>query len=715
MPILRVMPALLAAALLGVVASGARAAALGTPGAFAVYDYRPAGGAPASVVERLAVTLGPLETVAGRDCQWYRLDARKANGQRFTAWLLVDGFPPLRADDARKSVFRYLLQEGDAPPLEYVNAFTGEAALPMLGYWGNLLPRAAGAAAELFPAKVEYLGLPMTRGEAGTGAAFAPPRGERLALPGDLRIGTIYSVREQDKTRRRFDGKGEIGGDMVPCTREDYLERFAVGQTLFTVPADQQELVARRNVFYYTADFGGADVLYPESLYRSNYLGPYPGMLDEPAVLTWFNRVKPQLAKDPGLGRRMTPQYMFDQFAQEFQASRLDRPGWFIAGLKKRGDVDAGALPPLLAGTFSWEVFISTAAWQLSGDRHGPPDGIVYESRLCADRDLPFLDSIAGIQLPTGDLKALLDVYIAALRGAARVSGKRWGISIYRGQQIGEIPAVLKYAYDAGASWFLFWTGEIPYAEQLDYARYLHDYALAHPDRDMAALRRAAEVMILFPPGYEFHTFGLSREEGMWMNPALHLERINRAGVPCRQVLHAVGQEIERCYRQGVGYDLAWEIDGLDLSGYREVVRVREDGSVRVTGADGREQRYRGPRPVARPPGAPPGLAVTLSVARGRAPLAVTANAAITEGASPVVFTPRCDETGAWRNLKVIWQLYGPEEWDYDKLDDAPATLDGATCRLALTLAKPGRYRLRASVVDRAGRATVCWREIRVD
>ena len=38
--------------------------------------------------------------------------------------------------------------------------------------------------------------------------------------------------------------------------------------------------------------------------------------------------------------------------------------------------------------------------------------------------------------------------------------------------------------------------------------------------------------------------------------------------------------EIERCLRLGVAFDLLWDLDVLRLDGYREVVRVREDGRV---------------------------------------------------------------------------------------------------------------------------------------
>jgi hypothetical protein len=244
----------------------------------------------------------------------------------------------------------------------------------------------------------------------------------------------------------------------------------------------------------------------------------------------------------------------------------------------------------------------------------------------------------------------------------------------------------------------------MPYREQLAHSRFIWDYAKAHPDRDMEALKRAAEVIILFPAGYTFI------EEPLWWAPALNLERKNAYGLKYRDIVHNLGMEIERCYRLGVCYDLAWDLEGLDLSGYREIVRVKEDGTIEVT-SGGKTQTFSEPRPIERPEGDPPQLAVTLSASEGAAPLWVTATAEVKEGSAPVYYTPSRDETGAWLNQKVIWQLYGPEEWDYR---DFEGNREPTFPALTLRLDKPGTYRLRASVVDQAGRLAVVWKEIAV-
>ena len=60
----------------------------------------------------------------------------------------------------------------------------------------------------------------------------------------------------------------------------------------------------------------------------------------------------------------------------------------------------------------------------------------------------------------------------------------------------------------------------------------------------------------------------------------LNLERLNRQGVAYRVVMSNFFTEIERCFKLGVPFDLLWDLPGMKLTGYREIVRVREDGKV---------------------------------------------------------------------------------------------------------------------------------------
>ena len=79
-------------------------------------------------------------------------------------------------------------------------------------------------------------------------------------------------------------------------------------------PAQQGDLRARitiddLNVFYWGV--GGKDISFPECLYDSRYLGPAL-FLDEPAVCTRDNVIRPRLAKDEAFLR--SPMHLHDYF-----------------------------------------------------------------------------------------------------------------------------------------------------------------------------------------------------------------------------------------------------------------------------------------------------------------------------------------------------------------------------------------------------------------
>src|SRR4051812_24644186 len=74
-----------------------------------------------------------------------------------------------------------------------------------------------------------------------------------------------------------------------------------------------------------------------------------------------------------------------------------------------------------------------------------------------------------------------------------------------------DAPWLLTHAYDLGATHFFFWDNYqsacVPYSECLALARHLQAHSQSHPERNLARLKRAAEVAILLPPGYDLgHT-----------------------------------------------------------------------------------------------------------------------------------------------------------------------------------------------------------------
>jgi hypothetical protein len=377
----------------------------------------------------------------------------------------------------------------------------------------------------------------------------------------------------------------------------------------------------------------------------------------------------------------------------------------------------------LQANLYSWETMVASAAHQLLYHPE-TPNAIVFEppGQLGTRRTLPAMNMSYGCQIAVaGD--HFLDIIIGFLRGAARASGKAWGISVYGGVDVAEAPRFFARAYELGATRFFYWDNHrlatVPFGEVLDLATHLNVQARNYPHRDLDRLRDAAEVAILLPPGYNLgHVF--MGEGILWGVGELNLERPNRAGVPYRTVMGNFFTEIERCLRLGVAFDLLWDIEGLPTDGYREVVRVREDGKVEVI-HDGRVTAFDGPRIPDRPEGAPPALEVALSADQGKAPVAIVATAHVMEGAAPVYYSPEPDAQGVHHNRRVAWELYGPGDEDYTHR--APAIVAGAvephpdgghTAHATIRIETPGRYRLRASTTDLAGRSAVAWKEITV-
>ncbi len=178
--------------------------------------------------------------------------------------------------------------------------------------------------------------------------------------------------------------------------------------------------------------------------------------------------------------------------------------------------------------------------------------------------------------------------------------------------------------------------------------------------------------------------------------------------------------EIERCIRMGVAYDLFWDIEGYKLTGYREVVHIREDGKVMVE-VDGKKILHNGSRIPDRPDGNPPQLAIELSNETGKAPLEVAARAFLVEGSSPIYYTLGANPKGIYKNVKVFWELYGPGEEDYRFLpgrNREPRICDEGTrtsVDLTFKINQAGKYRLRAATVDLAGRTAVVWKNIAVE
>ncbi len=633
--------------------------------AIAAEYVREGGESRASTVERFAIE---------RDGEWLRFAAVKKNGERFAFWLQGNGR-------------RYLYQEGASEPAEYRHGATGQAALPSMLRWELLVPRANGD-------RLSYLGHSYRLAPDGRNVTATPPNARVVSLRPDLWVGAAHNFRQKDPARR-FDGSEY---EFVPLTQQDYRDLAEAGVTCVNVDRTQLPWAHELGLFYWGP--GGSDLPFPEMLYRPQYLGPTI-FLDEPAVHTRDYVMRPRFAKDPAYRERMSPQLAYEEFAKYFDhALETGSPKTLFKALSKRPDIDLGSMSFSQENLYTWETMPSTALHQLSRDSH-VPSAFVFEppGRIGARRTLPEFNMSYGTQIPPGNPRHLTGIIFAFTRGAARATGKEWGVSIYGAVDRADAPHWFTHAYDMGATRFMFWDNAqlaaVPYPEVLALARHLKAHAAQNPRPPLGELRRAAEVAVLFPPGYDLGHVQTGKGN-LWGVGELNLERVNRAGVKHRAVMSALFTEIEWLLKTGRSFDVMWDLPGKQPAGYREVIRVRENGSV--------EPRAHTPQ---RAEGSPPKLEVEATVSGRR----LTARATVTETDSPVWYTFGADSSGVYQNAKVLFELYGPGE--ADQQIPLPAGLRPLP-ETTIELPGPGRYRLRASTVDTIGRSTVVWKDFTV-
>ena len=694
---------------------------LGKPGQIATYHHENGDSLPDTVVKTLTVAIGSVEEKAGVPSQWVCLRATKVSGEKFAVWLLSENIPSKDLKVARAGASRYILQIGDAIPLEFHDRFTGKPVLPGLGAWQYLFPKPVDQEAknDLFPQTVKYLGHTYRLAHiSGSGESVAPSETQRLSLRPDVLIGPPSNTRQKDETRRYDLSDYEL----VPLTEADYDEMIAAGINCVRVDVEQVEWVKNRDVFYWGID--AVTLGYPECLYRSNYLGPAIFM-DEPAVCTRDHVLRPRLEADADFRQAITPQLAFEAFQDYFHIAKYDgAPTRLCKGLEAHPDVDLGDMQFLQENLYTWDTIISSAIYQLSEGNTESPSAIVFEppGRVGTMRTLPEMNMTYGCQIPIDTPKNLASILYGFLRGAARQTNKGWGMSIYGQVHRADTFWLQTHAYDLGARHFHYWDNYqlacVPYGEILALSRNLSAHVESHPHRDLAELRNAAEMVILLPPGYNLGHVEMGRGN-LWGVGELNLERCNREGVKYRTVMHNFFTEIERAIRLGVAFDLLWDLAGLKLSDYREIVRIREDGKVEVH--EGNEMTlHEGARIPSRPSGAPPILTVDVSIPQTNTPLELRAYATVAKGSASVYYTRGADENGIYNNEVVLWELFGPGEADYRFLNREHSeirinrTESVAEVEIRFALNRPGNYRLRAATVDMAGRTAVAWKTVTV-
>jgi hypothetical protein len=216
------------------------------------------------------------------------------------------------------------------------------ALAPTLGGWEYLWPRShpqEDLRLGIAPAQVNWLGQAYVLESTNQNVSFTAPREIRkLALRPDALIGVPSNTRTKDDTRR-FDGSDY---QMVHLSPDNYGEMIRAGLNCFQVDSEQAGWLKDEPVFYW--GIGGQELLFPECLYRSTYLGAAL-FLDEPAVGTQDYDIRPRLAKDPAFRHALTPQIVLEEFKRHcHNAVSAGAPAAFLKGLPARTDLDLGTM-----------------------------------------------------------------------------------------------------------------------------------------------------------------------------------------------------------------------------------------------------------------------------------------------------------------------------------------------------------------------------------
>ncbi len=512
-------------------------------------------------VTRLEIAVGSAEEATGK--RWVRLAVTKVNGEEMTVWFRTTGQPWRTGDEKDVKIDRYILQEPDQPATEYRDRRTGDALLPAFGLVEKLLPHAKVGDGTVPFARGTYLGQPLALQRVREPQDVAPPEEVRqLVLRSDLIVGTSRNFRD-DGT-----GRKDRAADYryVPFTKADYDEMIAAGINYFTARDEQIEWICHRPVFY---DGHSETITFPEELYRPNFLG-WRMFIDEPAC---------RLAGKypPGAPLEQAVTMIHEHIAEKLGGT--DYHQWLV----KHG-IDLGALTLTEPVLPIWETYIETSYYQLEAD----PYGIVQECRWRIDPNadskqtlmLQRINETFGVEIPVTPGNLFLWSY-AQMRGAARVFGAKWGMSIYGQAEPPLRLASMKLAYDLGAEFIWFWTSDhdhhVPYTEQLRLARAISDYAENQPTRDLDALRRAATTAIVIPYGYSLPTCWQLFTWGTHIYP---LNRKNEHGLTYREVLRPAVWEIERCLKAGIPYDVVPAGAAFDPNGYEQIIRTTAGGRI---------------------------------------------------------------------------------------------------------------------------------------
>lgn len=505
-----------------------------------IVHYQVWGGNQAPITDAWIIVDGP-DTVNQKSYQWWRLVIRKADGSALGIKALSE-YVPMTWSGGAGEIIRYIYTPGPGVVLEYIDQSTKRALLPSLDFKKNFLPKPSLDARyqDGFATAGSFLGQIIRKlPEAGDypRISFANPK--RLEIRTDFIIGTSRTFKD--------DGTPPPPGEnwnFVDWTHDDIKAMIAAGFNYFLTTPKIRPFIENEPVFY------TGPMAFPDDYYRSNHLAAHM-FIDEPGIRLGFSgyAAGPEVVAEALRQKTYEEQPPIKRFIGQFGTMELYRP-------------------PAPA----WETEYYTAFHQLQAGAAG----IVHEGRYVHrgygwDPEILF-----GQGLDVLSDRDQFNFIYAFLRGAARAFNGSWGTSLYgQSDPALRLPAFVR-AYQMGAKYLWFWTSDhehhMPFTEQLKLARQICEYAKAHPRADQKTILRQAEVGIVLPSGYIFN----------WYAPwGMKRDQLTPSGVTYGEVLAAAAWEGILCSRKGIEFDFLVDHPGIEKLGYKRLIWVRENATLK--------------------------------------------------------------------------------------------------------------------------------------
>ena len=556
-------------------------------GRWARYEFSE--GSPIPGITHLVLSLPGRETAADETAFWWRLEAFSGDRRRFSIDLLAGGLDFLHPGAPPVRVHRYLLTDEDGAIFEYVDAASGEALLPKVGFFTHLTPRASSVEDPGLPLfeRGSWLGKPVHRTDSGQGASRAEVSGsQRLALDSQVLVGTSRSFRD-DGSGRLYGPSPEWSRDgpdyeYVELDGDDYAAMIEAGFNIFRVPDDHLQWVRDEPVWFLVRGGFGAR---PDLLFRPNFFGAVMYM-DEPAIRAMAFDGMFRHFRDPARAAEVVVELTRGRYYGDGSYGRghlqrlLARDGWDMGAM----EIPQPDYPvwETVASACWYEMEAGVAGWCMEG-RYQP----AWFAGLMRDE--------LGVDFPD-DAEATIRFHQAFFTGAARRFGARWGVAIYGQMDPRAAGLLFPIAYEQGAAYFWLWTSDhahhVPFEEQLRHARALRRHVAALPRRDPGDRVAEARVAIALPWGYLLDHYQLKRytyhgeafpRGRMWWSREMEMTDENGEGATYGQVLAAAATLAADLLRSGTAFDFIFLRRGEAApAGYSEVRRVLESGGVLV-------------------------------------------------------------------------------------------------------------------------------------